>query len=315
VSAADTTARKAITRLGESARRALEAFLAHHDLPGTQTMLRLECRGEAHRGLLNVEAPFGVAAQLEVDVPPDGKWARPRQARDLEPGTTIPVRRQARSLRRPLSRERVKLDRFYLGDVALSPTYGRLDLRRAPGRDAGFRLCFDFESDHGVHVQSLREDGTVEPESTLPVEGDDRITMLRLYSRLIDSTEDDLGPRRRLVSAVLRGEPLDERRWPGQVAELLIAHVGPELREIAKRSGAPGELVLRREAGGGRREEMYVTSADLLRRVQVLPPDRRAVFTPLGLLRASEGPDVSRTLAVVLGAGADPQPSALQASR
>jgi hypothetical protein len=99
------------------------------------------------------------------------------------------------------------------------------------------------------------------------------------------------------------------------VAELLIAHVGPELREIAKRSGAPGELVLRREAGGGRREEMYVTSADLLRRVQVLPPDRRAVFTPLGLLRASEGPDVSRTLAVVLGAGADPQPSALQASR
>lgn len=138
--------------------------------------------------------------------------------------------------------------------------------------------------------------------------------MLRLYSRLIDSTEEDLGPRQRLVSATFRGEPLDERCWPGQVAEQLIAHIAPELREIAKRSGAPGELVLRRDAGGGRREEVYVTSADLLQRIHALPPDRWAVLTPLGLAASGEDLDVPRVMALVRDSGANLGANGVQAA-
>jgi hypothetical protein len=54
--------------------------------------------------------------------------------------------------------------------------------------------------------------------------------------------------------------------------------------EIGRRSGAPGELVLRRDVGNGRREEIYVTKADLLDRLLVLPPEWRLPFGALGLI-------------------------------
>jgi hypothetical protein len=53
--------------------------------------------------------------------------------------------------------------------------------------------------------------------------------------------------------------------------------------EISRRSGAPGELVLRRDVGDGRREEMYVTKAELWQKLLVLPPERRVAFAALGL--------------------------------
>jgi hypothetical protein len=59
--------------------------------------------------------------------------------------------------------------------------------------------------------------------------------------------------------------------------------MAPVVVEISRRSGAPGELVLRRNAGPRRREETYLTHAELLRKIFTLPPERRLVFSPLGL--------------------------------
>jgi hypothetical protein len=41
--------------------------------------------------------------------------------------------------------------------------------------------------------------------------------------------------------------------------------------------------VLRRDVGDGRREEMYVTKAELWEKLLVLPPERRALFGALGI--------------------------------
>jgi hypothetical protein len=76
---------------------------------------------------------------------------------------------------------------------------------------------------------------------------------------------------------------LNDSVWPAAVAERLIGQLAPVVSEIAARSGAPGELVLRRDVGGGRREEVYVTKAELCEKVMVLPPSRRAAFERLGL--------------------------------
>jgi hypothetical protein len=59
--------------------------------------------------------------------------------------------------------------------------------------------------------------------------------------------------------------------------------MAPTVVEISRRSGAPGELVLRRNLGEGRREETYSTHTELLEKILVLPPDLRAVFAPLKL--------------------------------
>jgi hypothetical protein len=99
--------------------------------------------------------------------------------------------------------------------------------------------------------------------------------------------------RRSMVSVEYEGEPLSDAKWPEAVAERLIGQLAPVLNEIAARSGAPGEFVLRRDVAGGRREEVYVTKAELYEKVLVLPPSRRGTFERLGLydpLRASAAP-------------------------
>ena len=89
--------------------------------------------------------------------------------------------------------------------------------------------------------------------------------------------------RQRMVSAAFNGRPLLEIESPRVVAEALINHMAPVISEISRRSGAPGELVLRRNLGEGRREETYCTHAELLEKIMILPPDLRAVFSALHL--------------------------------
>jgi hypothetical protein len=59
--------------------------------------------------------------------------------------------------------------------------------------------------------------------------------------------------------------------------------MAPVVREIAKRSLAPTELVLKRQTGDGRREEIFVSRRDLQVKLRGLLPATRAVFAPLEL--------------------------------
>ena len=62
-----------------------------------------------------------------------------------------------------------------------------------------------------------------------------------------------------------------------------MAEMAPVVREIAKRSLAPTELVLKRQTGDGRREEIFVSRRDLQMKLRGLGPATRAVFAPLEL--------------------------------
>jgi hypothetical protein len=85
--------------------------------------------------------------------------------------------------------------------------------------------------------------------------------------------------------------------------------LAPVVQEIGRRSGAPGELVLRRDAGEGRREEIYITKAELHEKVYSLPQALRGVFDPFEL---SDGPRSPRAPApsepIFLEADEDPEP-------
>jgi hypothetical protein len=90
-----------------------------------------------------------------------------------------------------------------------------------------------------------------------------------------------------MSSATFDGKPMREMDEPQQMAQRLINVLAPVVQEIARRSGAPGELVLRRDLGEGRREEIYITKAELNEKVLTLPTTLRPVFDPFEL---SEGP-------------------------
>jgi hypothetical protein len=67
------------------------------------------------------------------------------------------------------------------------------------------------------------------------------------------------------------------------LAQRLIAVIAPTVQQIAQRSRSPGELVLRRPLGDNRREEIFISTADLLKRLDGLPLHAREVFAPLRL--------------------------------
>jgi hypothetical protein len=119
------------------------------------------------------------------------------------------------------------------------------------------------------------------------MEGEDAVHVMRLWTRLLDTTRDLLGRREAMTDATFDGKSLADLPDPRPVCARLVSVIAPTVQEIAKRSGAPGELVLRRDLGEGRREEIYITKAELHEKVLALPPELRSVFDPFEL---SEGP-------------------------
>lgn len=293
--------RNIMARSAESAQRALETFLQRNDLPGTELALSWAAAGEQdYAGQVRVQTPFGVVAAFSLAIPSDHLWARPRRLAEIAPGLEVHFPQQSGWLSKRVELAPVKLDRLFLSGVNLDATSAEFRLRKGANTGTGYKIMVDLRGDHQVHLQALAEDGSADVDPPSALDAEDSAQMFRLASRVIESMQVLTQMRRSMVSADLDSQPLTELEWPRFVAERLIAHMAPAVTEIARRSGAPGELVLRRDVGGGRREEVYVTCAELNEKLLVLPPDRRVAFEVLGLRgepsqSPQSGPRPSRT--------------------
>ncbi|HTV20258.1 MAG TPA: hypothetical protein VMG12_16350 [Polyangiaceae bacterium] len=280
--------RNIVGRSGESAQRALEGFLLRHDLPGTELSLSWAAAGEqGYAASVTVKTPFGIQGIFNLAIPPDHLWSRSRRVSDLSPGLEVHFPQQSGWLSKRVEMAPLKLDRLFLSVVKLDATSAEFRLRKAPSSGSGFRVLMTMEEERRVVIQPLSDEGVPDDEAPLTLDGDDEQQMLTFCARVVASTCDLSTMRRSMVSSEYEGEPLSDSlndpRWPEAVAERLIQQLAPVVNEIAQRSGAPGELVLRRDVGGGRREEVYVTKAELYEKVLVLPPSRRTSFEQLGL--------------------------------
>lgn len=273
-----------VTRSGESARRALETFLLRHDLPGTELMLTWASAGErGYAAHVSIKTPFGIQAIFSLAIADDHVWSRSRRLAELEPGLEVHFPQQAGWISKRVEMAPVKLDRLYLSAFRLDAASAELRLRKGANSGSGYRVVVDLHGEHQVLIQPLVEDGSPDNDTPLALHPEDSTQMLRLCKRVLDSTRSLFNSRQSMVSVELDTEPLDEVTWSQIVAERLLEQLAPVVNEIARRSGAPAELVLRRDVGGGRREEVYVTKAELYEKVLVLPPTRRGAFDQLGL--------------------------------
>jgi hypothetical protein len=276
--------RNIVGRSGESAQRALEGFLLRHDLPGTELSLSWSAAGEqSYASTVSVKTPFGIQAVFSLAIPPDHLWSRSRRVGDLLPGLEVLFPRQSGWLSKRVEMAPLKLDRLFLSVVKLDATSAEFRLRKNPTSGPGYRVLMTTENERRVVIQPIGEEGVPDSEAPLALDGEDEQQMMTFCARVVASTCDLSTMRRSMVSADYEGVPLNDTKWPEAVAERLIQQLAPVVNEIALRSGAPGELVLRRDVGGGRREEVYVTKAELYEKVLVLPPTRRGSFEQLGL--------------------------------
>jgi hypothetical protein len=271
-----------------TAYRAVESFILRHDLPNTEIGLRLLAHDESYSGQALVATPFGIEAVFALTIPNAHEWGRPRRVAELSAGTEIHVPEETGWLSKRVEVQAVRLDKLVVTEVAISADHSLITLRKGARSGSGYQLEVQTDGDMPlVSVGRLNEEGTPLPTEPIALEGEDTKHALRLWNRVADSTRDLAMRRQAMTSANFDGKPLREHDEPQAILTRIVTVIAPVVQEIARRSGAPGELVLRRDLGEGRREEIYITKAELHEKVMTLPHTLRAVFDPFEL---SDGP-------------------------
>lgn len=267
--------------------RAIEAFTLNHDLPHTETKVRLVAGEEAYAGTATVKTPFGVEAVFSLAIPSAHPWGKPRRVLDLSASTEIHLPAETGLFSKRVTLQPFKLDRLFVAEASYGPDKALITLRKGPRSGSGYEIELLFE-EHRVLLRVLGEDGSRDPSTEL-VEptGEDLVHIERLWNRIHESTTDLVERRQAMTSSTFDGKNLRDNEQPEEILTRLINVVAPVVQEIAQRSGAPGELVLRRDVGQGRREEIFITKAELHEKVMTLPEAMRPLFDPLEL---SEGP-------------------------
>jgi hypothetical protein len=268
--AADGDAVRIMDDACAAAYQALEKFMLHHVAPPTRMAWRLAGDATGYDALVHLRTAFGLDAHFTATVPDGHVLAVARRAGELCEDIVV---RQPRPMR---------LDRWFLVDAVLEPERMTLVLKRHATGGRGQRIEILSPSEHAT-IQPLDESARPVADAH-PLGGEDRLAILRLGAAVLDASLDLPFRRQVMVHASLDGDSLRQRHEPRELATRLLATFAPIVREIDKRSGAPGELMLRRDLGTGRRETVFVKKLELTHKLLVLPQSLRVHFAPLGLL-------------------------------
>jgi hypothetical protein len=136
-------------------------------------------------------------------------------------------------------------------------------------------------SENNATWTSMTVAGDAEGDAN-PLDFDDVAPIRQLIERA-NSTLKDLINRRVLVDLTLAGKSLAELEEPRIVPLEILNQLKPLARTIRERSRMSGELILKRDIGDGRREELFVPRATLAQQFARLPADYRRPFEEMGI--------------------------------
>jgi len=240
-----------------------------------------------YSGQVVVVTPCGVESIFSLAIPNAHAWGKPRRVLELSASTEVHLPAETGIFSKKMTMQPVKLDKLFIAEVARSSERALITLRKGPRSGTGYELEVML-GEHRVLLRRLGEDGSPEVNAELiELSGEDLVHVERLWNRIAETSGDLQTRRQTMTSASFDGKSLREHEEPQEILTRLINVVSPVVQEIARRSGAPGELVLRRDLGEGRREEIYITKAELHEKVVGLPLTARPIFDPLEL---SDGP-------------------------
>ncbi|MBA3457309.1 MAG: hypothetical protein H0T42_29780, partial [Deltaproteobacteria bacterium] len=279
----------------------LDKLLRSHDLPlSEKTHEVVFATGSVHAAMRQ-RTMFGVDSMVAIEIPPSSLLQPDLRVDKLVDNAELGALEVGGWLRKSDKLVALKIGRYVIGKVVVG-NHVTVRLRAAIDADSP---AFDLVLTRTGEV--LIENVSGEPARELTIDEAHRPTLKALAEKL-EAAVRKLGDRRVGAAAVqIDGVPLAEHAHPGTLAERLILAVAPMVHRIAKHTRSPGELVLRRMLGEDRREEIFVTTAELVKRWSGLPPASREVFAPLRLEAdpAAVVPEVSgphRRTAMVTGA-------------
>jgi hypothetical protein len=264
--------------------KALGALLVKHDLPDMTLDLHLALvSGAARYGCrARLTTGFGLDAVVELDIPANHLFERVVRVDRLAERLEVHTPEMAGWLHKEVKLRAQHLEKHYVTALSIKASGGTLKLRTAAdGTGPGYDIAFASEAPRVRLARVDEREGP--PEMPFEVEEADAAKLLALYEKLAAAATELARHRKGIVDATLDGELLRTHARPALLVERLIAIMAPTVQEIASRSHSPGELVLRRLLGDGRREEIFLSKEELKRKLEPLVESNRALFGPLWL--------------------------------
>ena len=182
--------------------------------------------------------------------------------------------------------------RKYVWSRSSAPRPSRSSRSRRARTKASPGLRFAVSPDGATWV-SITAAGDAEGEAN-PLDAED-VDGVR---RLADAANKALSPlleRRALVDLTFLGKAIAELPEPQLVPLELLSQLTPLSRTIRERSRMSGELVLKRDIGDNRREELFVPRATLAQQFLGCPQEYRKPFEDMGIASEDTQPAICRS--------------------
>ena len=233
--------------------------------------------------ILECHTPYGLEWTTELDIPASHALARVLRIDRLIARLEVEAPEEGGWLNKEVRNRPQRLDRLYLTALSVHPSETAVRLRSAQdGTGAGFDILIQNEPSRVAAREDPRgRRGGATPSTTWWA------TTPRSCTR--SATASSPWP----ASSPITRSPFARRAWavrpsraspsPRVLVDQILASIAPTVHEIAKRSLAPGELVIKRLVGDSRREEVFVSKKELRQKVEPLPAELRAAFDPLEL--------------------------------
>lgn len=265
----------------EKCAEALAAFLRRHDLPQMTSELRLQqLDGNRYAARLYVRALGNLMAVVDLEIPPSHVLSTVARVDKVMERLEVHAPESGGWLRKEVKLRAQRLDKEFITAVVANARETLIHLRAAAdGSGVGFDLTI---REDGSRV-SLQRVGEANDAPPFELDDTDSGRLRDLRDKLLAGTAELRRARRGLLEASFGDTALSELRDQKSIVERLVAAMAPVVREIARRSLAPTELVLKRQTGDGRREEIFVSRKDLQVKLKGLGAASRAVFAPLDL--------------------------------
>jgi len=275
-------------RLRSKNTEVLDKLLRGHDLPLAEKSHEVVFTAGAVKAATRQRTTFGVDALVGLEIPSASVLQPDLRVDKLVDNAELSALEVGGWLRKSDKLVTHKIGRYVVGKIVAGMDV-TIRLRATPDAEsAGFDLV---KSRTG---EILIENVSGEPARELTIDDANR-PALKLLAEKLEAAVRLLDQRTGVATVQIDNVPLSDHPHPRVLAERLILAVSPMVHKIASHSRSPGELVLRRMLGEDRREEIFVTTAELAKRWSALPAGAREVFAPLRLEAdpAAPAPDVS----------------------
>jgi len=263
--------------------QALRPFFDEHQLPKAVWIMSWDVRGaEAHADAVATAGRIVASFQLIPD-----PYRGPIRVEQLADGVVVHMMRKGVfGKAKPAP---VDLGKYVMVAFERTVKESVVTLKESANKASpGLRFAV---SDGGATWVSITAGGDAEGEAN-PLDLED-VAPIRNLAERANAALKDLIHKRALVDLTFAGKSINDIDEPRVVPLELLQQLTPLARTIREKSRMSGELVLKRDIGDGRREELFVPRATLAQQFARLPAEYRRPFEEMGITQEETQPAIT----------------------